>query len=90
MTYHEFVTLVPCSINPTNVALSTRLVKLEAMAVYPRCVVYWRMLKQALSEWRRQACSRSELANLSDKGLQDIGLSRRPADRETCKPFWMD
>jgi uncharacterized protein YjiS (DUF1127 family) len=89
MTYHEFVTLVPCSINPTNVALSTRLVKSEAMAVYPRCITYWRMLKQALSEWRRHARSRAELVNLSDKCLQDIGLSRCPADRETYKPFWM-
>ncbi|HEY2534112.1 MAG TPA: DUF1127 domain-containing protein [Xanthobacteraceae bacterium] len=37
----------------------------------------------------RGGLSRNELRNLSDRDLQDIGLSRGDARREYAKPFWM-
>ena len=39
-----------------------------------------------LSEWRKRAASRRELANLDDRLLHDIGLTR--SDAELMKPFW--
>ncbi len=41
-----------------------------------------------VSEWRRRACGRRELAALSDRCLRDIGLTRYDALREARKPFW--
>ena len=37
--------------------------------------------------WLRRANTWDELRNLSDRTLQDIGLTR--CDRESTKPFWM-
>jgi uncharacterized protein YjiS (DUF1127 family) len=39
--------------------------------------------------WLRRGISRSELRNLSDRELRDIGLSRADAHREAAKPFWL-
>ena len=41
-----------------------------------------------LSEWRKRAAGRRELANLDDRLLHDIGLTRSDAERELMKPFW--
>jgi uncharacterized protein YjiS (DUF1127 family) len=43
-----------------------------------------------LREWRRRIRARSELAELDDRMLQDIGLTH--ADREFLvnKPFWRE
>lgn len=49
----------------------------------------WSQVKNGLAEWRRRARSRSELINLSDADLRDIGLSRCSTDIEGSKPFWM-
>lgn len=49
----------------------------------------WSQVKAGLAEWRRRAHSRSELINLSDADLRDIGLSRSSTDIEASKPFWM-
>ncbi len=38
-----------------------------------------------IATWLR----RRELADLSDRALQDIGVSRRHVGTESCKPFWM-
>jgi uncharacterized protein YjiS (DUF1127 family) len=46
-------------------------------------------VKNGLAERRRRAYSRSELMNLSDADLRDIGLSRCSTDIEASKPFWM-
>ncbi|MBO0717583.1 MAG: DUF1127 domain-containing protein [Rhizobiales bacterium] len=43
-------------------------------------------MKRVIAEWR--ARSRHQLANLSDKELRDIGLSRYGANFETSKSFW--
>jgi len=45
-------------------------------------------IKRVIAEWRNRARSRHELANLSDRQLRDIGLSRYSANFESSKPFW--
>lgn len=40
-----------------------------------------------MSQWQRRLRSRSELMSLSDRSLQDMGLSR--SDFKGDKPFWM-
>ncbi len=45
---------------------------------------YWRAL---LSEWRRRARSRRELASLSPLDLKDLGYPAR-VEAEKAKPFW--
>jgi len=49
----------------------------------------WSEIKQNLAEWRSRACSRDDLVGLSDRVLQDIGMSRCTAEFEASKPFWM-
>ena len=48
----------------------------------------WTQLKQTVTEWRRRVRSRSELANLDEIDLQDVGISRSTAEYEASKPFW--
>jgi uncharacterized protein YjiS (DUF1127 family) len=42
-----------------------------------------------IATWLNNMTRRSELTSLSDRILQDIGLSRCNASVEACKPFWM-
>jgi uncharacterized protein YjiS (DUF1127 family) len=42
-----------------------------------------------IATWLNNMTRRSELTNLSDRILQDIGLSRCYTSVEACKPFWM-
>ena len=42
-----------------------------------------------IATWLNNITRRSELTNLSDRILQDIGLSRCYMRVEACKPFWM-
>jgi uncharacterized protein YjiS (DUF1127 family) len=49
----------------------------------------WNRVQRTLAEWHRRSHSRAELATLSDRCLQDIGLSRCTASFEAAKPFWM-
>lgn len=42
-----------------------------------------------IATWLRRISLRRELTNLSDRALQDIGVSRRHVSIEACKPFWM-
>jgi uncharacterized protein YjiS (DUF1127 family) len=42
-----------------------------------------------IATWLNNVTRRNELTNLSDRILQDIGLSRRYTSVATCKPFWM-
>ena len=48
----------------------------------------WIRIKRVISEWRNRARCRHEFANLSDRQLRDIGLSRYSANFESSKPFW--
>ena len=41
-----------------------------------------------LREWQRRAHGRAELAELGDRELRDIGLTRYDARHEIGKPFW--
>jgi len=50
--------------------------------IYPSLALRWSQLKNIVSE------SRSELANLDDISLRDIGMSRCTAQHEASKPFW--
>jgi uncharacterized protein YjiS (DUF1127 family) len=42
-----------------------------------------------IADWLSHSRPRTELAALSDRALQDIGLMRYRPVSETCKPFWM-
>ena len=46
------------------------------------------MLWAVLKSWRQRACQRHQLAELDDRQLADIGVSRTQALRESAKPFW--
>ena len=43
-----------------------------------------------LREWRRRSRERAELAELDDRMLKDIGLSRADAEFLSNKPFWRE
>ena len=40
-------------------------------------------------EWQERARQRYRLAELDDRMLKDIGLTRADVNREVEKPFWM-
>ena len=44
----------------------------------------------ALREWRRRGRERAELAQLDDRMLKDIGLTRADAEFLSNKPFWRE
>jgi uncharacterized protein YjiS (DUF1127 family) len=48
-----------------------------------------RDIRQQARDWWHNIRSRTELQNLDDRSLQDIGLTRCSADFEAAKPFWM-
>ncbi len=62
---------------------------LNVIAVRDRRVWRWSPANHRLTEWRRNARTRKELMGLSDRCLQDIGVSRYTAEFEASKPFWM-
>ena len=43
-----------------------------------------------LREWRRRSHDRAELANLDDRMLRDIGLTRADAEFLSNKSFWRE
>jgi uncharacterized protein YjiS (DUF1127 family) len=43
-----------------------------------------------LREWRRRARDRARLAELDDRTLKDIGLTRTDAEFLINKPFWRE
>jgi uncharacterized protein YjiS (DUF1127 family) len=49
----------------------------------------WSRLKHLFSGWHRHEGSRRELTNLSDRILQDIGLSRGETESKAPKLFWL-
>lgn len=58
-------------------------------ATHPHRGLRWNDVRQKFTMCRQYSCSRSELDDLSDKCLQDIGISRCTAEYEAAKPFWM-
>ncbi len=47
-------------------------------------------LLDRLSQWSERAAQRRRLAELDDRMLGDIGVSRADAYRESSKWFWQD
>jgi len=45
-------------------------------------------LGDLLTVWENRARERRYLAEMPDRMLRDLGLSRRDARRESEKPFW--
>ena len=60
----------------------------DAMTDRP-CRSRWSQVQRSFADWRHSVRSRSELMNLSDRALQDIGVCRRPAHLAASKPFWL-
>ena len=58
-------------------------------ARYAPPVVVQRVL-WTLREWRQRARDRSQLAQLDDRMLRDIGLTRADAEFLSNKPFWRE
>jgi len=55
----------------------------------PNTARMWGEIERRFIVWLRRGNSRSEMRNLSDRELRDIGMSRYDAGQETAKPFWM-
>lgn len=45
-------------------------------------------LRGLFGAWRERARQRRALAELDDRMLRDIGVTRRAAVQECAKPFW--
>jgi uncharacterized protein YjiS (DUF1127 family) len=45
---------------------------------------------QALASWVNRSAERNRLADLSDRELKDIGITRYDALKEWEKPFWRE
>ncbi len=65
--------------------LTTRTYRRQAESSLP--ISMTRVLALAGS-WYRRARQRRQLADLSDRQLADIGISRAEACAEAGKPFW--
>ena len=61
----------------------------QVMTIHRRSEFGWSRVRQTIVEWRQRARSRNDLADLNDRSLQDIGVSRCTANFEAAKPFWM-
>lgn len=64
---------------------------LPLVLLYKEAVMssYWKQVKNGFIEWHHSLSSRRELANLSDRILRDIGLSRGETSVQAPKPFWL-
>jgi uncharacterized protein YjiS (DUF1127 family) len=50
----------------------------------------WKRIRTALRRWAELQRQRRLLAQLSDEGLKDLGLSRADIVGESQRPFWDD
>jgi uncharacterized protein YjiS (DUF1127 family) len=50
---------------------------------------HWSQVKQTFARWRQATRSRTELRQLSDRVLKDIGVVRCTDASDASKPFWM-
>jgi uncharacterized protein YjiS (DUF1127 family) len=50
----------------------------------------WDRAVATVQEWRRRSRERAELAELDDRMLSDIGLTRADAEFLSNKPFWRE
>ena len=54
----------------------------------PHPMRWWSTIVETLALWRQRSRSRRHLAELDDRGLADIGLSRTGRRIECRKRFW--
>ena len=47
-------------------------------------------LAREIAAWRRRSRERQELARMTGRDLQDLGITPGDALRELAKPFWRD
>ena len=66
-------------------ALHTHVVFMERPA---RGMALLTGLLPVVGRWHARARERRALAQLDDRMLRDIGISRTEAERECAKPFW--
>lgn len=50
---------------------------------------FFARLGEGLATWKARAEYRRELAELSFRDIQDIGIDETEIDREIAKPFWV-
>ncbi|MDJ0778088.1 MAG: DUF1127 domain-containing protein [Gammaproteobacteria bacterium] len=60
----------------------------KVFASIERVEAFAARVNDILSTWSRRSADRRALAMMSDRMLQDIGLSRGELDREVAKFFW--
>lgn len=49
---------------------------------------YFRRILATLVLWQERAAQRHRLADIGERQLEDMGLSRDDVRREAAKPFW--
>jgi uncharacterized protein YjiS (DUF1127 family) len=83
MTRSNHVGILALTLSPARIRFEDR--------PLPRTVRgrLWGRLGHRVSTWRRDERSCRELMNLSDRILQDIGLSRSDAKPELSEPSWL-
>jgi uncharacterized protein YjiS (DUF1127 family) len=57
-------------------------------SVFVRLLAMRKVALVHLTQWLQRSHSRRELANLTERDLRDIGISRSEAEAEANKPFW--
>lgn len=50
----------------------------------------WSKVANTLSVWSKRIDTRRELAELTFRDIQDIGLDQAEIEREIAKPFWRE
>jgi len=62
----------------------------DGRGVLARLAAAVRSARRRLAAWESVAQGRAELSRLSDRDLQDMGVSRATARAEMRKPFWRE
>jgi uncharacterized protein YjiS (DUF1127 family) len=57
-------------------------------SVLVRLVTMRKVTLAHLTQWQQRSLGRRELANLTERDLRDIGITRGEAEAEANKPFW--
>jgi uncharacterized protein YjiS (DUF1127 family) len=73
--------------------MTARSMALPARTAAPACeppASHWRRALALLRTWRQRFRDREALAQLDDRSLRDIGLTRCDALGEADKPFWRE
>ena len=68
--------------------MDTMLTGRKARWGVPQVAAGFLALVNTLMAWQEREIERRRLADMSDAGLKDIGMSRGEALREARKPFW--